>query len=191
MSETQPAPEPADESLMRAACRGDRAAFAALVARHQRSLYALFRRLGADAHAAEDCVQDTFLRLLRAHARWSPRAPFRAFLLVLARNAFVDHCRRRRARPAQLPADDDAPGADAALAVPGVRLPFDHAPQDVRDALASLSSGQRAVVELGIWRGLPYREIALLLEIPEGTVKSRMHTAVARLREVLQRDAIA
>ncbi len=172
---------------MLAASRGERAAFAALVERHQAELYALFRRLGADGHSAEDCVQDTFLRLLRAHAAWTPRAPFRAFLLVLARNAFIDQCRRRRARPAEaLPTGEDAGGAADAL-----RLPGGHAPQDVRDALAALPEKQRLVVQLNLWQGLRYQEIAATLDVPEGTVKSRMFHALARLRKVLQRDHLA
>jgi RNA polymerase sigma-70 factor (ECF subfamily) len=181
------ADEPDDETLMRASHRGDREAFTALVERHQPMLYALFRRLGADGHSAEDCVQDTFVRLLRVHATWSPRAPFRAFLMVLARNAFIDHSRRRRARPTQpLPeAEGDQDGVEERP------LPFEHAAQDVREAVAALPAGHRSVVELAVWQDLRYREIALLLDIPEGTVKSRMHTALARLREVLQRDAIA
>jgi len=213
---------------MAAACRGERPAFAQLVDRHQAELYTLFRRLGADGHSAEDCVQDTFLRLLRAHAAWTPRAPFRSFLQVLARNAFIDQCRRRRARPTQpLPPgesagaeDEEGPGFEreprdgsrwADAGVPGrfaqagagtragdglpftetLRLPGDHAPQDVRAALDALPEKQRLVVQLNMWQGLRYQEIAQVLEIPEGTVKSRMFHALARLREALQRDHVA
>ena len=92
----KPAAEGTGKGIDAASRIGDRAAFAELVARHHVSLFRLFRRLGLDEHAAEDCVQDTFMRVLSAAPSYRPTAPFRAFLRRLARNALVDWTRRRK-----------------------------------------------------------------------------------------------
>jgi RNA polymerase sigma-70 factor (ECF subfamily) len=171
-----------DEELMLAAARGEEPAFAELVRRHHAALEALFRRRGLDSHAAEDCVQETFLRLLGAADSYRPRAPFRAFLLRLARNALIDWRRRRAVRPDL--ADGDAP-TQSLLARAGVpaadRL-------DLDQALDCLSAKLRAVVELSVRNGYSHVEIARLLDVPYGTVKTRMHWAVRKLREALRDD---
>jgi RNA polymerase sigma-70 factor (ECF subfamily) len=177
---------PTDEELMLRTGRGDRAAFAELVQRHHAGLLALFRRRGLDRHGAEDCVQDTFLRLLRAADSYRPRAPFGAFLVRLARNALVDWRRRRGAADAALAAGAgespaDEPAARAGLP-PGDRL-------DLAHAVAGLSAKLRAVVELSVRHGYSHVEIARLLGVPHGTVKTRMHWAVRKLREALGDDS--
>src|ERR1041385_5955906 len=97
-----------DLELMRLAREGAREAFAALVRRHQRSLVAFFLRMGSDAAAAEDCAQETFLRLYRSLGTYSPLSPFLAFLYTIARNVGIDWLRRGR-RAATAPED---PGED-------------------------------------------------------------------------------
>ena len=174
-----PAPHPdPDAALMRRVARGDRAAFSELVARHHVALFRLFRRLGLDAHAAEDCVQDTFLRLLSAAPSYRTTAPFRAFLRRLARNALVDWTRRRK--DAALSLRDPA---DPALTERATHAP--ESPTDVRAAVARLSLKLRDVVQLSVYEGLSHAEVAERLDIPEGTVKSRLHHALRRLREAL------
>ena len=172
---------PPDAALVRAVAAGDEAAFAALVARHADFLLGAFRRLGLDAHAAEDCAQDTFLRLLRASDRYEPRAPFRGFLLALARNALVDWKRRRKEAGLTLadPHDPALLGRAGDIAPPsGDRL-------DLAAALTTLPEKQRRVVELSVFEGNSHAEVAGRLGIPTGTVKSRLHHALARLRLAL------
>lgn len=172
-----PEPDP-DVALMRGIARGDREAFAALVGRHHVALYRLFRRLGLDQHAAEDCVQDTFLRVLRAAPAWRAEAPFRAWLRTVARNALVDWTRRRKAHFSLRDPRDPA-----LLERPDAR---DHEPPlDLRAAVAGLSLKLREVVRLSVYEDLPHAEVARRLEIPEGTVKSRLHHALRKLREAL------
>lgn len=169
-----------DEDLMLAAGRGDRHAFEQLAARHHDGLRALFLRRGLDGHAAEDCVQDTMLRLLRAARSYRPRAPFRAFLLRVARNALVDWRRRRAAEPAlgaEAAAPDELRAVRRGLHI-GDRL-------DLLQAVDGLSSKLRAVVELSVRGGYSQPEIARLLGLPHGTVKTRMHWAVRKLRAAL------
>ena len=184
MSAPEPAPAPAarpdhDALLMRRLARGERAAFAELVARHHVALFRLFRRLGLDEHAAEDCVQDTFMRVLSAAPSYRPTAPFRAFLRRLARNALVDWTRRRK---------------DAGLTLRDPRDPAlidrpdraQESPLDVRAAVSRLSLKLRDVVHLSVYEGLSHAEVAQRLDIPEGTVKSRLHHALRRLKEALE-----
>ena len=173
-----PQPDP-DHALMRRVARGDRLAFSELVARHHVALFRLFRRLGLDAHAAEDCVQDTCLRLLRAAPSYRPAAPFRAFLRRLARNALVDWTRRRKDGALSL-----RDPADPALVERAARPT--ESPLDVRAAVARLSRKLRDVVQLSVFEGLSHAEVADRLDIPEGTVKSRLHHALRRLRETLE-----
>jgi RNA polymerase sigma factor (sigma-70 family) len=172
-----------DEDLMQRAGRGDQEAFAELVRRHHGALYGFFRRRALDRHAAEDCVQDTLLRLLRASDTYRPQAPFGAFLVRLARNTLVDW--RRRRREGDLARDERRPGGQPvagreAEARPGVsagdRL-------DLAQAVSRLSVKLRVVVELSIRDGLNHVEIARLLGVPHNTVKTRMHWAVRKLRE--------
>ena len=170
-------PDP-DHALMRRVARGDRQAFAELVARHHVALFRLFRRLGLDAHAAEDCVQDTCLRLLRAAPSYRPAAPFRAFLRRLARNALVVWTRRRRDGALTLRDPRDPALLDRAAHAP-------ESPLDVRAAVERLSLKLRDVVHLSVYEGLSHAEVAERLDIPEGTVKSRLHNALRRLRESL------
>lgn len=174
---------------------GDPAPFEAFVAAESRSFLGFFRRLGASAQEAEDLVQDVFLKLFRHADTYTPSGRFEAFAFRVARNAWIDRARRRAARPRLLSGEageDEGPSellrepdrepGPAALAERGEEA------GRVRAALARLSEGQRLVFELGVVQELPYAEIATLLEIPQGTVKSRMFNAVRRLRELLEAE---
>lgn len=183
--------EPDDFALMAAIDRGDSKAFAALSDRWRPRVVNFIQGLGADLHGAEDCAQETLLRVYRYRHDYRPAVPFPAFLFTLARRAFLDWRRRVvrwTAHTSALP--DDDPGAeprshDNASADPAVvsaeRI-------DLAAALATLPRKLRDVVELGVVRGLPYDRVAAVLGIPVGTVKSRMHNAVKRLRGVLGND---
>ena len=171
----------ADFELMLRARDGDRAAFARIVSLHQGRLVNLFRRLGADVHGAEDCAQETFLRLYRSLDRYEPRAPFAAFLYTIARHAWVDWSRRKTRQEAQIVQTIGT--MDAGLKAAPEALADDRL--DLRAAVARLPEHLRLVVGLGVEDGLGYAEIAALLGIPVGTVKSRMFFAVRALREAL------
>ncbi len=169
-----------DIQAMLACAEGDMQAFSALVERHQQHLLNFFLRLGADYDAAEDLVQETFLRLYRWRQRYRPTARFVTFLFTLARHAWVDLLRKRgrtirtegELRP-ELHPGKEAPGAQHLV---------------VSEALAQLSEKHRLVVVLHVYEGLNYAEIGAALNIPEGTVKSRMFHALRRLRELLGED---
>lgn len=168
-----------DAALMLRAGSGDDEAFAVLVRRHQKKLLNYFARASVQ-YDCEDLVQQTFLRLHRYRTRYRQTAKFTTFLFLLARQVWIDELRRRTRQErlaeglaAEPHPEHAAPAAADAGASGGL---------DLAQALAALPEGLRQVVELGVYQDLPYAEIAAILKIPVGTVKSRMFTALARLR---------
>lgn len=157
---------------------GERGAFVVLVRRHQKSLLNFFRRMGARSDEAEDMAQETFLRVFGYRDRYEPTGKFTNFLFVLARHVWADAGRRSQRRP-EVPSEtlDEGPAPDERGA------PRAEARVDVEAALAQLSEKLRSVVVLSVYQGLEYARIAEILAIPVGTVKSRMHLAMRRLRE--------
>ncbi len=164
---------PRDDDLMSAAAAGVPGALDTLTNRHRPLLLSWFRSKGLQEHDAEDCVQETFIRLHKALERYEARGSFSGFLHRLARNSWVDWVRRRRPdseplqRAAQMPCGLGETSAE--------RL-------DLHAAWATLSTRHRDVLELTVRAGLSYRETGERLGIPEGTVKSRVYHAVRRLR---------
>jgi RNA polymerase sigma-70 factor (ECF subfamily) len=135
-----------------------------------------FRGLGADRDGAEDCAQEALVRVYRYRTSYRPASPFPSFLFTLARRSFLDWKRKGVRFPAT--SDDETRAAPSAPERPAGRI-------DLALAVQALPRRLRQVVELGAIRGLPYDRVAVLLGIPVGTVKSRMHHAVLRLREAL------
>jgi len=177
--ETGGVASPSDETLMRRVGRGDRDAFVELVRRHQGGVVNFFRRMG-DSKDAEDLAQETFLRLFRYRKQYRPTAKLTTFLYLLARRTRIDHLRKleRRQRLREAVAGE----AEIERSVrDGGRALKDRAVE----ALAELSEEMRSVVVMSVFQGLKYREIAEIMDIPVGTVKTRMFHAVRRLREVL------
>jgi len=173
---------------------GDPAPFEAFVVDRGRAFLGFFRRLGAGSAEAEDLAQEVFLKLFRNASTYEPSGRFAAFAFRVARNAWIDRQRRRAARPRPFGAGRErqgeerpgpAPEPPSRGADPSERAERREEAARVRSALRRLPEHQRLVFELGVVQELSYREIASLLEIPEGTVKSRMFHAVRKLRELL------
>ena len=148
-----------------------------------RFLYTVAYRLTGDYDDAHDLVQEVLLRVRRGLATYRPGS-MEGWLSRIATNAFLDEVRRRRRRPADTLGDDADrllpahPSADEALA--GEVLPA-----DVQAALVRLPPDFRAAVVLCDVAGLGYQEIAEALDVPVGTVRSRIHRGRALLREAL------
>jgi RNA polymerase sigma-70 factor (ECF subfamily) len=176
-----PADPDSDAALMALARVDDRHAFAVLVRRHQKMLLNFFIRSGVQ-YDAEDLVQQTFLRLYRYRDRYLPRAKFTTFLFLMARQVWIDEL-RRRSRTGRL-ADALAREPEPPTAAGGP--PPERGGLDIADAVAALPEAMRQVVELGVYQDLPYAEVAHILGVPEGTVKSRMFNAIRMLRERLE-----
>jgi RNA polymerase sigma-70 factor, ECF subfamily len=184
---TLPAMEaaPSDVRLVARCADGDEGALAELYDLFGRAAYALALRIVRDASQAEDVVQEAFLDLWRGAARFDPsRSRPASYLLTFVHRRAVDLVRREQARPqrggdvediAARPGKDDVPASLVAR----------EQGASVRRALADLPPPQRQVLELAYFSGLSQSEIAEHLGEPLGTVKSRTHVALARLRELL------
>ena len=185
--------DPPDAELMKRFGAGDDEAFRRLVERHQKALLGFFWRRCLDRAVAEDCVQEVFLRLVRHRGTWRPDAKFTTYLYRIAENHWIDRWRSKKSAPgiASLEGlvDDEAGESSPGFAQPGP-APSERAAQmelgrTIERALARLSEEQRSVFALAETRGMKYEDIGRVLGIPVGTVKSRMHAAVTRLRELL------
>jgi RNA polymerase sigma-70 factor (ECF subfamily) len=168
----------ADQALAARAARGDTAAFEELVVRHQDRLYTLALRVtGSDADA-RDCVQEGLIAAWRGMPRFRGDAQFSTWLhRIVLRKAYdaIDQ-RRRRPEPVEEVAAV-APGSD-----PGIR-------SELLDALAALELEFRVVAVACDILGMSMDEAGALLDLPAGTVKSRLHRARARLAEAIGSEA--
>ncbi len=173
-----------DGALARAVGTGDEGALAELYSRHGGTCLALSRRVLADRVLAEEVVQEVFVRLWRDPGRFDPeRGSMRAWLCAQVHGRSVDMLRAETARRVREERDAlRSPAADDELERAVSRLSEGEA---VRRALATLSEGERAAIELAYFGGHTYREVATLLEQPEGTVKSRIRSGLLRLRAAL------
>jgi RNA polymerase sigma-70 factor (ECF subfamily) len=169
-----------DEALMALTARQDKEAFTTLVRRHQNGLMNFFRRMG-DYSSAEDLAQETFVRLFKYRKKYRPTAKFTTFLYVLARRTWIDHCRaagRRRNAYEKVAEEAEVRSASGSASL-------GEAKARVSAALDELTDEMRTVVVMSIYQGFKYREIAEVLGIPLGTVKTRMFHALRKLREAL------
>ncbi|MBI3725057.1 sigma-70 family RNA polymerase sigma factor [bacterium] len=181
------------ETLERAA-RGDPAAFEAIVRRFERPVYALVHRLTGDAEAARDLAQDVFLKAWKNLARYDPERPFAPWFLKLAANLAINAraaARLRRAASLDAPrgGDDRAPDlpADAKAPPAAESVADEEARAAVRRGIAELEEKYALPVALFYLEGLSVKEVAERLDLPEGTVKIRLHRARDVLKEKLAR----
>ncbi len=185
-----------DAELMSRTAGGDENAFAELVMRYQDVLLNFFLRKGVSYCDGQDLVQRTLLRLWRYRNRYVPTAKLTTFLFLLAGQVSIDFFRAEGhrqgleealERQAELEATSGtmSTSGEAAAACRPVDPGDDGSGERVRLAVASLPPGMRDVVELGVFQDLPYADVAEILGIPEGTVKSRMFNALRKLKELM------
>ena len=172
---------------MRAAQGGDRAALDALLRRHHDRIHAVCRRLAGNEADALDATQEALIAIVRGIGRFDGRAAFSTWAYRVATNACLDELRRRKRRPTPGMPDDvglgDAGGTIAvAIEVLPERLAID-------DALAELPEEFRAAVVLRDLCDLDYAEIAEVLGVPPGTVRSRIARGRAQLARRLVEPA--
>src|SRR5262245_21334941 len=177
-------PRPEHDPLI-ALRAGNPAPFEEFVRAWARNLTAFFCHQGAAPSRAEDLAQETFLKLYQSAGRYRPSERFTAYCFRTARNVWIDECRRSAARVDRAPNREAQRASVEVLGVhaaPGAGLLFEEEERSLRALLGALPAGQRRVLELALLGELTYAEIAALLSIPVGTVKSRMFHAVRRLR---------
>ena len=185
-----------DAALLAAIQDGELGAFTALVGRHQRSLINFFYHLCWDRQAAEDLAQEVFLRVYSHLNTYEPQAKFTTFLFRIARNLWIDKMRSAavHGKPLSLQAERGAGGEGggslqdrvASRAPSPVEILAREEQQDaLRRAIDQLPDEQKAVVILSEIQGMKYQDIGEILGVPVGTVKSRMHTAMDKLKDLL------
>lgn len=188
---------PSDAELVRRFKGGDRHAYEEIVRRYQHRVYGLALRWMADPAIAEEVAQDVFIALFRALGGFRGDAKLSTWIYRVV----VNHCKNRRLyrkrrkmdrhEPLDGKRDDDDDG-------PGRQLPHDGPAPDqgvhqteaevlVREGLAQLDDVQRQIIVLRDIEDLSYEEIGEIMDIPRGTVKSRLHRARASLAQVLSR----
>ena len=171
----------ADEADVARARAGDTAAFAALVRRHQDRVFSFILRMLDARDEAMELTQDVFVKAWQALPGWRPEAAFSTWLLQIARNAALDQLRRRqvvRFAPLEegLEVADEAPGPEARYASRQRQVQLER-------ALRRLAAEHREILLLREVEGLAYGELASVLGIAEGTVKSRLARARSALLE--------
>ena len=166
---------PSDDELIRRFLAGDTGAFAGLVERHRGRVYNVCLRLLGDADDAADAAQDTFVSVLTKLDRFRGDAAFTTWLHRIAVNACYDVARKRRRQPMlRLAGETDAGIEEAGPPVPDPAEEL-AGTRDVLAALRAIPEEFRTAVVLADLQDLPYEEIAKVLDVPIGTVKSRVH----------------
>jgi RNA polymerase sigma-70 factor (ECF subfamily) len=171
----------ADEELLILSQEGDRKAYGELVTRYQRLVVGIAYRMSGDVMLAEDAAQDAFVRAWERLDRFTSRGEgsFRAWLCRIVTNMTLD--RLRREHPA-VPLDDVHLSGGPR---PSERLLEEERSRSVRNAILQLPEASRAALVLREYEDLSYREIAAVLDIPLGTVMSRLNYARGKLRKSL------
>jgi RNA polymerase sigma-70 factor (ECF subfamily) len=177
-----------DEALVALVARGDEDALAELYDRVGRIAYGLALRILRDERHAEDAVQEAFLQVWRSAATFRPeRAKASTWVLTLVHRRAVDLVRREERRQADPLTDDNAAVAAAEQTDEAAWLRFER--ERVQTALKQLPDLQREALELSYYGGFSQSELAERLGVPLGTIKSRMFSGLARLRELLDESA--
>jgi len=179
-----------DEALLVAAAACDQAAFAALYDRASSAVLGVCVRVVRDRTMAEEVLQEVMVEAWRKAARFDPdRGSARAWLTTLAHRRAVDRVRSEQAhrdRHERAATTEHQPAFD--VVADEVTTRAEH--RLVRDALDALTPRQREAVELAYFGGRTYRDVAEVLQIPEGTAKSRLRDGLERLRRTLETSAL-
>ncbi len=180
-----------DEKLLENYRQGDADAFRTLIERHQNDLMRFLRRLMGENQAAEDVFQDTFLQIHISAGQFDTSRRFKPWLFTIAANKGRDYLRkknRRRTVDLSAPVQGGSGGNDSTAFVdlmevqidpPGAALDDKEREQLVEQALQKLPYPYREILLLAYFQRLSYAQVAEDLQIPLGTVKSRLHSAVA------------
>jgi RNA polymerase sigma-70 factor (ECF subfamily) len=181
--------DPTDETLLDQYRQGDRGCFRKLVDRYQRELYHFLVRFLGDRAAAEDVFQETFLQVHQSAEQFDVNRRFRPWLFTIAANKARDLIRAQSRRPtnplqASISAHDEESGEFIDLMHSAAELPSEpmerqELQQLVQNAVMSMPDNLREILLLSYFHQFPYKQISDILGIPLGTVKSRLHAAVA------------
>lgn len=184
-----------DQDVVRHAVQGREAAYRELIRRYQRPVFSLIYRMVRDRELAEDLAQETFIKVLNAIDTYRPEYKFSSWIFKIANNAAIDHLRRRGLDTLSL---DGSPHAETADAIEATTLQIGDGQESQLDEVTSRELGSqieqainqlrpeyRSCIILRHIDGRPYEEIAEILALPLGTVKTYIHRARNELRILL------
>src|SRR3954470_24724525 len=178
--------ELADEELMQLMRRGDARAFEVVYERHATAAFSLAYRMTGKRTTAEDVVQEAFLALWRANARYDrTRGSVRTWILGIVHNRAIDALRRGMVHDRRRASDEGMEERFAAEERTEVEVARRDEAREVRSALDTLPPDQLRVIELAYFGGFTHTEIAAMLEQPLGTVKGRMRLGLDKMRAQL------
>lgn len=186
-----------DELLIRRAQRGDADAFEQLLLEHQKNVYNLCYRMAGNLDDAMDLSQETFLRAWRCLDQYQFASAFSTWLYRLCSNICIDFLRRRRRQQTVPLTFEDADGEEQTYAVPDAQpLPEEQVElkltrEILQAAMAQLLPEHRAVLQLRVVNEMSYEQIADVLDIQIGTVKSRLSRARNQLKKILERGNLS
>ena len=186
-----------DELLIRRAQRGDADAFEQLLLEHQKNVYNLCYRMAGNPDDAMDLSQETFLRAWRFLDQYQFASAFSTWLYRLCSNICIDFLRRRRRQQTVPLTFEDADGEEQTYAVPDAQpLPEEQVElkltrETLAAAMAQLLPEHRAVLQLRVVNEMSYEQIADVLDIQIGTVKSRLSRARNQLKKILERGNLS
>ena len=181
-----------DAQLVERAIGGSQDAYRALTDRHASAVFNVIARIVREAGAAEELAQDTFVKAFGALRSFDPAYKFINWILRIAHNTAIDYLRRRR--PDTVSIDEETPSKAVTEALVDDReaSPFDRAAQadlreDLETALSALRPEYRRLVVMRYLEDLSYEDIAEILDLPMGTVKSHLHRARAEMARLMAR----
>jgi len=191
------APGQTDEQLLDAYRHGDKAGFSKLVERYQRELFHFLVRFLGDRAAAEDIFQEAFLQVHQSASTFDMQRRFRPWLFTIAANKARDLIRAQARRPTN-PFQANIDGSDgegsqfidlmpSAVELPSAPLERQEFQDKVKQTIMAMPDSLREIILLSYFNQFPYKQIGEILEIPLGTVKSRLHSAVAYFANSWQR----
>lgn len=182
-----------DEQLLNDYRHGDKPAFGTLVSRYQRELYHFLVRFLGNRAAAEDVFQESFLQVHQSADQFDPQRRFRPWLFTIAANKARDLIRSQARRPvnplqASISPGDDESGEfidlmQSTAELPGEPMEKQELQQQVQKTVGNMPEHLREILLLSYFHQFPYKQISEILDIPLGTVKSRLHAAVAHFAD--------
>ncbi|MGI9044182.1 MAG: RNA polymerase sigma factor [Gemmatimonadaceae bacterium] len=185
-----------DPAVVIEACKGSEAAYRELLSRYERPVFSLIFRMVRDRETAEDLSQETFVKVLNNLDRYSPEFKFSSWLFKIANNLTIDHLRRRRIDTISIEGAPDAVTSESARATSIAVVSQDESPLEelesrelgtaIERAIARLRPEYRACIMLRHVEDKSYEEIAEIVKLPLGTVKTYIHRARHELRAALE-----